>query len=106
MKTTRFTVSANRWLTAIARSTDQGTTWNTLSITGSHDFSSCESTGGTLPDGRIGFITRVASHWFESCDRGRTWSEPQQVFPLVDGKPVGFRRGSLQVLPDGDVAVV
>ena len=97
---------ANRWLTAVARSTDKGTTWKTLSIAGSNDFNSYESTGGYLPDGRIGFITRVGSHWFESSDHGRTWSESKQVFPLVNGKSVGFRRGSLQVLPDGVVAVV
>ncbi len=93
-----------RWLTAVARSRDKGTTWEGLSVTGSNDFDSTESTGGYLPDGRIGFVTRPTSHWFESADLGRTWTSSKQLFP--GGEAVHFKRGSLQVLPTGTVALV
>jgi len=83
-----------RWLTAVARSRDKGTSWETLSVAGNNDFDSTESTGGYLPDGSIGFITRPASHWFRSRNDGRTWSKPRRIFP--GGEAVDVRRGSLQ----------
>ena len=93
-----------RWLTAVARSQDKGSTWETSTVTGSNEFDSTEASGGYLPDGRIGFVTRPTSHWFDSQDHGRTWSGSKQVF--ARGRAVHIKRGSLQVLPDGAVALV
>ena len=93
-----------RWLTATAVSHDQGETWSILSVTGSNEFDSTEATGGYLPDGSIGFIVRQTSHWFRSLDNGETWSSPGKVF--AGGTTVHVKRGSLQVTPEGVVAVV
>lgn len=92
-----------RWLTAVARSSDKGNSWEMLSVTGSNDFDSTESTGGYLPDGSIGFMTRPTSHWFQSFDNGVTWTTPKKIFS--GGAGVDVRRGSLQVTPDGVIVL-
>ena len=93
-----------RWLTATAVSHDQGETWSILSVTGSNEFDSTEATGGYLPDGSIGFMVRQTSHWFRSLDNGETWSSPGKIF--AGGTTVHVKRGSLQVTPEGVVALV
>ena len=97
-----------RWLTIVDRSQDKGQTWSTLAVVGNNDFDTTEATGGYLPDGSIAFVTRPASTWYQSFDHGCTWSEPRQVHPgkAAERGPKLWRRGSLQVTPDGVATIV
>ncbi len=95
--------SEERFVSAMMRSEDKGGTWEVISVVGSNDFNVEECTPSYLPDGSIGFASRKTSAWFQSYDDGRTWSEPRK---LLEGSGKIFKKGDLQVTPDGTAVLV
>ena len=87
-----------RFLTALLRSENKGKSWKALSVIGSNDFNVEEGAIAYLPNGSLGFASRMTSAWFQSHDNGQTWSAPRR---LHEGTGALFKKGDHVATPDG-----
>ena len=63
------------YITAVLKSTDMGTTWETLSVVRSDQYDLPEPSLVRLPDGKLLMLIRPTMVSCESTDEGKTWTE-------------------------------